>query len=163
MPAQPVTLASRFIVWWYDWGVFLFTFIAVALVGWLFSDAKRRRQQEMGWQLMVALPALLLLPSLLMRISARSMLSSPHLLEPFFWLGILGGTVTILATIGYSLQSGAAPPAPPQRPTSWAPRPAPVPYPEPQRSATVQAARPQRFLYLYISVSWAQRGSPDPR
>ena len=161
MPGQQITLAFRLMGWWYDWGVFLFTFIAIVLIGWVFYGAKQKRQQDIGWQLMVALPALLLLPSLAMRISAQSMLTSPHLLEPFFWLGLLGGVIPILAAIGYSLTAGQAPvPAPPPPPIRRAPEPevrtAP-PVREPA-SPTVREARPPRRAPTANAMLYVQSG-----
>lgn len=148
MPGQQITLATRLMNWWYDWGVFLFTFIAIGLIGWVFSDAKKKRRQDIGWQLMVALPALLLLPSLVMRINSRSMVTSRHLLEPFFWLGLVGGVIPILAAMGYSLTAGPAPAPymPPPPPTRRAPRPEVPPAPPVRERAapTVREARPPR-------------------
>lgn len=135
---QGVTVAPMLMIWWYDWGVFLITFVAIALIGWVFYTANQRGRPATTWQLLAALPALLILPSLVMRIQGVPMLTSPHLLEPFFYLGLLGGAVTILAAIGYALTAGqaqpaAVPPPPPPR-AAAAPREAP---------ATARVARPQ--------------------
>jgi hypothetical protein len=151
---QQITVAARFIFWWYDWGVLLFTFIVVVLIGWVFYSARQRRRPATNWQLLVALPALLILPSLLMRINSASMLTSPHLLEPFFYLGLLGALVCIVAAIGYALTSGQAPaaaPAPPP-PRREAPRPT-------ERAApTVREARPPRKAPTANAMLYVQSG-----
>ena len=144
MPGQQITLAFELMIWWYDWGVFLFTFIAVALIAWVFSDAKRRGKDAIRWQLIVALPALLILPALIMRLNDQSIITSPHLLEPFFWLGVVGGVIPILGAIGYALTSGQVPASyvPPPSPSV---RPAPRPMVPPLRerdASTVQQAGP---------------------
>jgi hypothetical protein len=114
------------------------TFIVVALIGWVFSTSRQRRPPATTWQLLTALPALLIIPSLLMRIQTTPMVTSAHLLEPFFYLGLLGGVVSILAAIGYALTAGqaqpaAAPPPPPRR-TQAPPR---------EARPTARVARPE--------------------
>jgi len=42
---QQVTVAPTMILWWYDWGVFLLTFVAIALIGWVFYSSGGLRPQ----------------------------------------------------------------------------------------------------------------------
>ena len=153
MPGQQVTLAHRLMHWWYDWGVFFVSCIVIGLIAWVFRDAKQKRRQDIGWQLMVALPALLLLPSLVMFINSSLQRTSPHLLEPFFWLGLVGGVIPSLAAMGYSLTAGPAPaPSPPPPPPRRAP-----PVREPA-APTVREARPPRRAPTANAMLYVQSG-----
>jgi len=150
---QQISIASRLMHWWYDWGVLIFTFIAAILIGWVFWSARQKRRQDITWQLLTALPALLILPSLLMRINAQSMVTSAHLREPFFYLGLLGGVVPILAAIGYALTAGqAAAPAPPPPPPREVPRPAP------REAATVRERAPRKRAPTANAALYVQSG-----
>jgi|GEM_PF-1527413 len=62
------------LTWWYDWGVFVALIVVVGALIWIFYQA-RNRNQPLGVPQIVALAALvLLLPSLLVRLSPITLL-----------------------------------------------------------------------------------------
>jgi hypothetical protein len=149
---QQVTVAPTMILWWYDWGVFLLTFVAIALIGWVFYSSRQRRTPATTWQLLVSLPALLIVPSLIMRVLGTPLITSAHLLEPFFYLGVLGGVVSILAAIGYALTAGQAAPAqtmPPPPPPPRRQEARPTERVAARRAPARKAAEANAMLYVH--------------
>jgi len=41
----------QLVVWWYDWGLFLFAFIDLLIVVWVLYDSSVRGGQTAGWRL----------------------------------------------------------------------------------------------------------------
>lgn len=104
-----------FLCWWYSWGFLLFLLIDLVCIFWIIYDSVTRKRQAIGWILAVVIPPLLLLPTLMLFFApvetVINMLAN-DLMEAFFWIGLLGGLIPIIVTIGYLLTTPSQQPAP---------------------------------------------------
>lgn len=100
----------------YDWflrdglsdlgGWFIFLLIALAATIWLFYNSASRRLPAMGWKLSITLATILVFPSGLYRFTVNDITdvaTSPlgPFGEPIFYMGVLGGILSVMLAIGY--------------------------------------------------------------
>jgi hypothetical protein len=137
-------------VWWYDWGLFLFLLLDLVAILYIFLDSANRRINALAWRLGAVFPALLILPSFFYKFSSLdTRLGMAGLVEPFFWMGLIGAVIPIVLAIVYALTAAtrpaqpAAPPGmyPPQMQPPYGPPPPPV-YAPPMQAPVMQPPRP---------------------
>lgn len=105
------TNANIFFLWFYYGlnnlgGWFIFLLLALTAVIWLLYDSGSRRLPAIGWCTGVVVTSVLLLPAILYRFTVtdlESMTTSPlaPFSEPIFYLGVMGGILPVVCTIGY--------------------------------------------------------------
>lgn len=146
---QGVTSVDAVFEWWYaglgglgGWALFLL--IAIGANVYIFLDSQSHKVSAMGWRVAGLLPILLILPTLLFRFSSgETQQSLVNLLEPFFFLGIIGGIIPIAAAVGYAINfTGYAPPV--EAPPPAYPVPAPTVSPRREPSPAPRPVRPTR-------------------
>jgi hypothetical protein len=170
---------NDFFIWFYYGlgglgGWFIFLLLALIGVVWLLFDNAQRHLPALSWRLAVILTALLIIPALLYRFTVdptnTASITSP--LYPYseliFYLGLLGGVLPLVISIGYyvtfqglvgcdkghvyEVALGQCPecarlavPAQPQIIREAAPRPAPIPTPP---SAPLAEPKPKAHAWL---------------
>ena len=103
----------QLVIWWYNWGMFLFAFIDLIVIIWVIYDSSVRDIQATGWRLGVIAPALLLIPAIMWRFAGpATQVNIANLQEPFFWIGLVGGIIPFIVGVGYMLSiTGSQPQA----------------------------------------------------
>ena len=100
---------QRFFLWFFYGlnglgGWFLFLLLGLVAVIWLLYDSQSRRLPALGWRMGVVLTALLTLPALAYRFSVDPATQTgplAALVEPIFYLGLLGGILPPVIAVGY--------------------------------------------------------------
>ncbi len=151
---------SQFFAWYFTglggiggWVLFLVFYIAAA--AWQAYDSQSRKLNVPGWRLGVALPGLLLLPTVLYRFAP---LETQNALlgykELFFYMGLLGGIAPVMVAVGYWVTyrglTGEPKEEPPPSPPAPTPEPPPPPEPKPEPA---EAARPKVNAWLVDTQS----------
>jgi hypothetical protein len=157
---QGVASVNAVYNWWYQgWGIggwFIFLLLAIAAIAGIFFDSHSRRVAAIGWKVAAVLTALLILPTVFYKFSnmaSQEAMVASGVLEPFFFLGVVGGIVPVASAIGYAInyvgyqplvaEEATLPPAPafPQphapeakaQPAETPPQPVVAPAPKPAR------------------------------
>jgi len=90
--------------WWYNWGLFLFLLLDLVAIFWIFLDTANRPVNTLAWRMGAIVPVLLVLPSYFFKFSSPdAQLGMLNLIEPFFWMGLLGGIIPIVLAIVYAV------------------------------------------------------------
>ena len=108
-----MSTTNTFFLWFYYGlnnlgGWFIFLLLALVSVIWLLYDSGSRRLPAIGWRIAVIVTATFILPAILYRFTVtdlESMKNSPltPFSEPIFYLGVLGGILPVVCTLGYSV------------------------------------------------------------
>ncbi len=106
---QPI-VTNQFFEWFYYGlkglgGWFIFLLLALVAVAVVLYDSSRRRLPAIGWKMGVMVTAALILPAILYRFTIGDPPNPEAPLYPFseiiFYLGLLGGVLPPVLTIGY--------------------------------------------------------------
>ena len=96
---------NTFFIWWFEqWGIggwVIFFLLAVAAIAWMIYDSQSRQIRASGWLMGAILPALLLLPSVIFGFAPTTRDQLQNLRETFFYIGLIGGIVPVVVTVGY--------------------------------------------------------------
>lgn len=92
------------LIWWYNWGLFLFVLLDLGAILWIFLDTTHRRANVLAWRIGSIFPTFLVIPSLLFRFSSEeARRSMENLIGPFFWLGLVGALIPLVLALVYTL------------------------------------------------------------
>lgn len=156
--------------WWYSWGFFLFLVLDLVAIFWIIYDSVTRGRKAIGWILAAIVPPLFVLPSLFLFFASTEAVQtivSRNLIEPFFYLGLLGGVVPIIVLVAYLLSASRQPaptPSPMPGPSAYDPtKRQPSSQPRPRSSsagatqrqssgAQVRPAVPKANALLYVQT-----------
>lgn len=140
----------QLLTWWYNWGLFLFLLLDLIAIFWIVLDTAGRRTNALAWRMGAIFPVLLVLPSFFYKFSSlEARVSLENLVEPFFWLGLLGGLIPLVLAFVYALTPARSAPEPYPYPPP--PPPVPVPVPPPvYPPAPVRPARPKAAAWLVV-------------
>lgn len=102
-----MTATNNFFIWFFTGlnglgGWFIFLLLALASVIWMFYDSSKRRLPALGWRLGAILLLVLLVPATIYRFSSvETQLSLAPFVETIFYIGLLGGILSVALAVGY--------------------------------------------------------------
>lgn len=102
-----MTATTNFFIWFFAGlrglgGWFIFFLLALIAVIWLFYNSSKRRLPALGWRIGVIVLLFLLLPAIIYRFaSVETQLSLEPYVETIFYLGLLGGILSVALAVGY--------------------------------------------------------------
>jgi hypothetical protein len=95
--------------WFFSWGNIVFLGLAIILTLYVFLHSYFREVPALVYRLLVALPILLIIPSLIFTLSPyENKVSMAGNITLFFVLGLIGGIVPIIVSIAYAVYSSSA-------------------------------------------------------
>jgi hypothetical protein len=99
-----MTATNEFFLWFFYGlnglgGWFIFLLLGLAAVVWLLYDSSNRRLPALGWRMGVIMVAAMILPAMIFSFDPDGPLA--NLMEPIFYLGLLGGILPPLIAAGY--------------------------------------------------------------
>lgn len=101
-------------IWYMEWGLWLGLALALISAFVVFVDAMRQRISAMWWKVAVVVGVVLVIPSLVMRLSPNDLApklvasAGPAILSAFAIIGVLGALLGFLALITYLAWGRAA-------------------------------------------------------